>query len=93
MVTTTASPAAAPVTAPLTSCVWPCSALLMMSSVATVLMVTTGAAVSTVRVWLAEPVLPAASETVAVTAPLLSAGTSAAGTVTLQLPLACTWVV
>ncbi|CAM7524462.1 hypothetical protein CISEMA079M_15380 [Citrobacter sedlakii] len=93
MVTTTASPAAAPVTAPLTSCVWPCSALLMMSSVATVLMVTTGAAVSTVRVWLAEPVLPAASATLAVTVPLARDATSAAGTVTLQLPLASTWVV
>ena len=52
--------------------VWPCSARLMMSSAATVLMVTTGDVVSTVRAWLAEPVLPAVSETVAVTVPVVS---------------------
>ncbi len=49
IVTVTALPVAAPVAEPLIICAWACSVALITSSPATVLMVTTGTDVSTVR--------------------------------------------
>ena len=70
--------------------VWPasCSALLTISSSATVLMVTVGATVSTVKVCVVWPLLPALSltEAVTVSAPWLRAARSAAGTSSVQVP-------
>ena len=66
-VTVTVSPAAAPVTWPLMVCAFPDSAALIISSVATALMVTAGSALLTSTLWLAELLLPALSVTFAVT--------------------------
>ena len=49
IVTVTVLPVAAPVAEPLMICAWACSVALITSSPATVLMVTTGTEVSTVR--------------------------------------------
>ncbi len=65
--TLTTSPASPPLLVPEITSAWACSASLMMSSPATVLMVRTGAVVSTARLWLVLPGLPALSLTVALT--------------------------
>ena len=90
MVTVTLSPAAAPVAVPLMMCAWLCSARLMTSSPATVLMVTAGTVTSTVRLRSADAGLPALSLTLAVTVtlPSPSDARSAAGTFSVQLPSA-----
>ena len=66
--------------------------MLITSSPATVLMVTAGTVISTVRLWSTEAGLPALSLTdaVTVTLPSPSAATSAAGTFSVQLPSALT---
>ena len=89
------SPACAPVTLPVTISAWPCSAILTMSSPATMLKVICGTVVSTSTDAPALAGLPALSDTVAVTAALPSAipARSAAGTSSVQLPFACTWAV
>ncbi|VAC87299.1 Uncharacterised protein [Enterobacter cloacae] len=87
-VTVTTSPAAAPVAWPEIICAWPCSLVLRISSPATVLMVTTGATVSTVKcAWVDDP-FPALSLTftVRVCSPFASDCTSLAGSVTDQVP-------
>ena len=66
-VTVTVSPAAAPVTCPLMLWPAPASAALIISSLATTLMVTPGSAVLTCTLWLAEPLLPSESVAAAVT--------------------------
>ncbi|GHK34815.1 hypothetical protein ECZU06_19400 [Escherichia coli] len=65
--TLTTSPASPPLLVPEITSARACSASLMMSSPATVLMVRTGAVVSTARLWLVLPGLPALSLTVALT--------------------------
>ena len=66
MVTVTTSPAAAPVTEPVTISACACSALLITSSSETVLMVSCGTVVSTSTSRSAEAGLPALSATAAV---------------------------
>ena len=92
MVTETVLPVVAPVAEPLITCAWACSVALITSSPATVLMVTTGAARSTVRLCVAEAGLPALSLTDALTVYELAVRLtkSPVGTLTLQLPSACT---
>ena len=92
IVTETVLPVVAPVAEPLIICACPCSVALMMSSPATVLMVTTGAARSTVRLCVAEAGFPALSLTAALTVYELAVrlAKSPVGTLTLQLPSACT---
>ncbi|CZU35965.1 Uncharacterised protein [Enterobacter hormaechei] len=87
-VTVTMSPSAAPFAWPEIICACPCSLVFRMSSPATVLIVTTGAAVSTVKSAVVDDPLPALSLTftVRVCSPLASACTSLAGSVTDQLP-------
>ncbi|GAB9171175.1 hypothetical protein OkiPb01584_16200 [Escherichia coli] len=92
IVTETVLPVVAPVAEPLMICACPCSVALMMSSPATVLMVTTGAARSTVRLCVAEAEFLALSLTEALTVYELAVrlAKSPVGTLTLQLPSACT---
>ena len=73
----------------------PASAALRISSLAMVLMVSVGALASTLYAWVAEALLPLALLTLACTfaAPSGRVARSAAGTVTLQLPLAATLAV
>ncbi|MNE67376.1 hypothetical protein D3C80_1629780 [compost metagenome] len=86
------SPAAAPLLLPLTVCATSCSVALMMSSPATVLMITVGTVISTRTSRLTLLILPALSlaEALTVTLPFRRLVRSAAGTFRLQLPLACT---
>ncbi|BDH00211.1 hypothetical protein TUM20902_33240 [Escherichia coli] len=66
--TVTVSPGEAPLTCPEMICATACSALLRISSPATVLTLTTGAEVSTVKFALLLVVFPARSLTLALTA-------------------------
>ena len=88
-VTVTVFPACAvPVTWPLIVWLTPLSAALIMSSPATVLMITPGRSDSTFTVWVVAPLLPALSVALALIWYTASpnAPTAEAGTVTLQLP-------
>ena len=80
---------------PLISSARPAAAAFRMSSPATVLMVSVGALASMLYAWVAEALLPLALLTLACTfaAPSGRVARSAAGTVTLQLPLAATLAV
>ena len=73
----------------------PASVALRISSLAMVLMVSVGALASTLYAWVAEALLPLALLTLACTfaAPSGRVARSAAGTFTLQLPLAATLAV